>query len=157
MMPSITTRLFHHDSSTATDEGAGYIPATTIDSVANDVGTEGEDYNHHYLNLGDNVKDNEEVANPEGSVDDDSTISTIASASQTWQNPRSRWAKRKHRKKMEKQLREGNYIEGEEGGDDSGVLDWETFEFGTRSVLPPHHLVPNMFLLFTMCFHSLYC
>ncbi len=146
-MPSITTRLFHHDSSTATDEGAGYIPATTMDGAAND--------DHHYFNLGDNDKDTEEVANPEGSVDDDSTTIAAASASQTWQNPRSRWAKRKHRKKMEKQLREGNYIEGEEAtsGDDSGVLDWETFEFGTRSVLPPIRFEHTSFLHLSMCIH----
>mmetsp|Transcript_30677 Transcript_30677/g.61273 ORF Transcript_30677/g.61273 Transcript_30677/m.61273 type:complete len:535 (+) Transcript_30677:97-1701(+) len=56
--------------------------------------------------------------------------------SETWQNPRSRWARRKHRKKMENmQLQQGekNGIKGmgSELEDDRGALDWESFEFGT--------------------------
>ncbi|KAL7540128.1 hypothetical protein ACHAWF_006600 [Thalassiosira exigua] len=50
---------------------------------------------------------------------------------ETWQNHRSRWAKRKHRKKMEKfQLQQQ---QGEHGDVDNEVegLDWEKFEFST--------------------------
>ena len=57
---------------------------------------------------------------------------TAQGESSTWQNHRSRWAKRKHRKKMEKlqQQNGGADVEEEEG---SG-LDWESFEFGSRLV-----------------------
>lgn len=66
-------------------------------------------------------------------------IPNADATAETWQNPRSRWARRKHRKKMEKmQLQQGenNGINGmgNELEDDKGALDWESFEFGTRSV-----------------------
>eukprot|EP00804_Cyclotella_cryptica_P009150 CCRYP_003248-RB/>CCRYP_003248-RB protein AED:0.03 eAED:0.03 QI:103/1/1/1/1/0.75/4/3261/404 len=51
--------------------------------------------------------------------------------SETWQNPRSRWARRKHRKKVEKQLQRDQASEGDGGQDeDGGALNWESFEFG---------------------------
>ena len=53
----------------------------------------------------------------------------ITNSNETWQNPRSRWARRKHRRKMEKLHREG------EGGtqiDDGNILNWDKFEFGDR-------------------------
>lgn len=55
----------------------------------------------------------------------------IENSSDTWQNPRSRWARRKHRKKMEKLQRErrGDVVEEE---DDSSGLNWDKFEFGDR-------------------------
>lgn len=51
---------------------------------------------------------------------------------ETWKNHRSRWARRKHRKKVENLRRQQQDV-GEDGdGDTAGVgLDWETFEFGT--------------------------
>jgi hypothetical protein len=50
--------------------------------------------------------------------------------SDTWQNPRSRWARRKHRKNMERlqKERQGDDV------DDNGGLNWESFEFGCRYV-----------------------
>lgn len=48
----------------------------------------------------------------------------------TWQNPRSRWARRKYRKKMEK-LQGGDHEEEQDGD----RLDWNKFEFGDRLVL----------------------
>lgn len=129
-----TTRLFHQDSrstttTTDTDDDTDCIPSSTT------ILAEDKDYNHQ-LDGNDGTTSGD---------DESATVATISSpsstsTSETWQNPRSRWAKRKHRIKMEKQLREGNTIEG---GNDNGVvndsnneaLDWETFEFGTRSVV----------------------
>ena len=56
---------------------------------------------------------------------------------EAWKNPRSRWARRKHRKRIEK-LQQQQHSDGDvdgavEGG--GGSLDWESFEFGTRSVI----------------------
>ena len=48
----------------------------------------------------------------------------------TWQNPRSRWARRKHRRRMEK-------LQQDERGEDEGAndaLQWDKFEFGDRCV-----------------------
>ena len=59
---------------------------------------------------------------------DDTTAST------TWQNPRSRWARRKHRRKMEKLQRDERGEDEDEGGDDAGALHWDKFEFGDRYV-----------------------
>jgi hypothetical protein len=74
-------------------------------------------------------------------LDDESMTTTMDSnnddggGSETWQNPRSRWARRKHRKKMEKQLQRHQASEGDGGQDeDGGELNWESFEFGHRSV-----------------------
>jgi hypothetical protein len=70
----------------------------------------------------------------EGRMDDDGDVllTDLSIARGRWQNPRSRWARRHHRKRMER-------LNGIEGGgvgtnvDDGGCgsLDWETFEFGT--------------------------
>lgn len=54
----------------------------------------------------------------------------MGSSSDTWQNPRSRWARRKHRKKMEKLQREGRGDELEDEEIDG--LSWDKFEFGER-------------------------
>ncbi|KAL7515872.1 hypothetical protein ACHAWX_000945 [Stephanocyclus meneghinianus] len=51
------------------------------------------------------------------------------SGSKTWQNPRSRWARRKHRKKMEKRLLH-DPAEEEENDNRETLLNWESFEFG---------------------------
>lgn len=127
-----TTRLFHQDSrstttTTDTDDDTDCIPSSTT------ILAEDKDYNHQLDGNDGTTSGDDESATV-------ATISSPSSTSETWQNPRSRWAKRKHRIKMEKQLREGNTIEG---GNDNGVvndsnngaLDWETFEFGTRSVV----------------------
>lgn len=60
------------------------------------------------------------------------------SGSKTWQNPRSRWARRKHRKKMEKRLL---HDPAEENDNDNRekLLNWESFEFGNRSVVDDGH------------------
>lgn len=52
-----------------------------------------------------------------------------ARENKTWQNPRSRWARRKHKKKT-KELRQEKESGDEDAG--SGGLDWEKFEFGER-------------------------
>jgi tRNA G18 (ribose-2'-O)-methylase SpoU len=65
--------------------------------------------------------------------DADGLLTDLSIAKGRWQNPRSRWARRRHRKRMERL----NGVDGAGGnnGDDDGAgvssLDWETFEFGT--------------------------
>ncbi len=112
-----------------------YVPSTsititTIDRKYGDGGSVEEDCSTNNIRL-DHLDAVEDLGKNTGhDHDDDAT--TTSSSLQTWQNPRSRWAKRKHRKKMEKQLREGIVGDGDSGA--ASVLDWETFEFGTRSV-----------------------
>ena len=43
---------------------------------------------------------------------------------QTWENPRSRWARKKHRKKMEALAQQ------EQQENNNSSLDWESFDFG---------------------------
>ena len=43
---------------------------------------------------------------------------------QTWENPRSRWARKKHRKRMEALAQQ------EQQDNNNSSLDWETFDFG---------------------------
>ena len=130
-----TTRLFHQDSrstitttdnDTDSDDDTDCIPSSTT------ILAEDKDYNHQLDGNDCTTSDGDESATV-------ATMSSPSSTSETWQNPRSRWAKRKHRIKMEKQLREGNTIEGGNDGvvndSNNGALDWETFEFGTRSVV----------------------
>ena len=135
-----TTRLFHQDSrstttTTDTDDDTDCIPSSTT------ILAEDKDYNHQQHCLS-KVDGNDGTTTTTSDGDESATVATISShssTSETWQNPRSRWAKRKHRIKMEKQLREGNTIEGGNDGvvndSNNGALDWETFEFGTRSVV----------------------
>ena len=56
---------------------------------------------------------------------------------ETWRNPRSRWARRKHRKKMENQLQHDPSNEDKDD-DRESLLNWESFEFGNRSGLDGH-------------------
>jgi hypothetical protein len=102
---------------------------------------EDKDYNHQQHCLS-KVDGNDGTTTTTSDGDESATVAPISSpssssssSSETWQNPRSRWAKRKRRIKMEKQLREGNTIEGGVNDSNNGALDWETFEFGTRSVV----------------------
>lgn len=53
----------------------------------------------------------------------------LRDSNETWQNPRSRWARRKHRKKLEKLQREGV---SETETDEVDTLNWDKFEFGDR-------------------------
>lgn len=74
----------------------------------------------------DDDDDDDEVVNNDHH--DIALTTDLSIAKGRWQNPRSRWARRRHRKRMAKE---------EESADSSGnednteLLDWETFEFGT--------------------------
>jgi hypothetical protein len=61
-----------------------------------------------------------------------------ASSSDTWQNHRSRWARRKHRKKMDK-LRQHENDQDDTLLHNENGLNWDKFEFGDRSVFQLSH------------------
>ena len=79
----------------------------------------------------------------EGGDDETSTemlLTDLSIARGRWQNPRSRWARRRHRLRMKKLQGsvddgggsvDGGGGGGGGGGSSSSSLDWETFEFGT--------------------------
>lgn len=70
------------------------------------------------------LNSNFSIGNEAAATNDERTDSSNA-----WQNPRSRWARRKHRKKMERLQQEGR---GDEEDEDSNGLSWDKFEFGDR-------------------------
>ena len=72
--------------------------------------------------------EDDEVANDN---DDDIALTTdLSIAKGRWQNPRSRWARRRHRKRMSKMEESADSSSGS-SEDNTELLDWETFEFGT--------------------------
>jgi tRNA (guanosine-2'-O-)-methyltransferase len=66
--------------------------------------------------------------------DDDIALTTdLSIAKGRWQNPRSRWARRRHRKRMAKEEEDARSSTNSDSSDNNvnNLLDWETFEFGT--------------------------
>lgn len=77
--------------------------------------------------------EDDEVANNDDDDDDDIALTTtdLSIAKGRWQNPRSRWARRRHRKRMSKMEESADSSSNGSSEDNAELLDWETFEFGT--------------------------